>query len=582
MAKKFGNSAAILGLAALSFGCVNAEKTPIAAQAAIGLNAKCAGLLSSSLGGALPTDLTLTKAEWQVEGTNIAMREGAITAPAHCLVEGYFDGHDGVLGGPYKTAFRMRLPEAWNGKFFFQGGGGSNGVVGEAVGPNGAGNVPALQRGYAVIAQDSGHDNETNNLSSHQGQMVFGFDPKARANYGHASLKPTYDIGRKLVRQFYQKDSQSNIFWGCSKGGQEGMAFAQRYPEAFDGIVAMAPGMSLPRAALAQTWDTQSFARIPRAKGEKPSIAGLKSLYSPAQIRMIKDSALSACDSDDGAVDGIIGAVGQCTTEKVEPELRKRQCKAGGADGVPCLDGVQIDALVRSMEGPKTSEGQSLYAAFPWDSGLGTFGWSMWKWGVNDGPPSLNVLLGGGSLAAVFTSPPTALGGDPEALLAWQLGFDFDRDAGRIYAVEAPFVTSAWQDVGMRNPDLSAFRARGGKLIIPHGVSDPVFSVLDTMHYWDEVNTMQNGTAADFVRVFPVPGMNHCGGGPATDQFDSLGALEQWVDSGKAPDFIPATAGPNTPWPGRSMPLCPHPMVARATDNGQVGGYRCFPSQNKE
>jgi feruloyl esterase len=155
---------------------------------------------------------------------------------------------------------------------------------------------------------------------------------------------------------------------------------------------------------------------------------------------------------------------------------------------------------------------------------------------------------------------------DPEALMAWQLRFNFDTDAPRIFAVTPPFKTSGWQDVGMRSPNLSAFRARGGRMIVPHGVSDPVFSVNDTIAWWREVDQLNKGKAADFVRVFPVPGMNHCSGGPATDRFDSLTALEQWVDKGIAPASIPTEAGPDTPWLGRKRPLCPYPRIAREID----------------
>ena len=121
----------------------------------------------------------------------------------------------------------------------------------------------------------------------------------------------------------------------------------------------------------------------------------------------------------------------------------------------------------------------------------------------------------------------------------------------------------------MRSSDLTAFRANGGKLIVPHGVSDPVFSILDTINWWKEVNRANKGRAADFARVFPVPGMTHCGGGAATDRYDSLTALEDWVLKSKAPAEIKATAGTATPWPGRERPLCPWPGVARDTGGGK-------------
>ena len=532
---------------------------------------KCAALGQMLSGNAAFPGLVITSSRWMAQGTEIATRAGKVTdLPDHCVVEGSFAPHEGRIGGPYRIGFRMRLPGAWNGRYFFQGGGGSNGVVGDATGFNGVGNPVALVRGYAVIAQDSGHDNDRNTVPDHQGDLVFGYDPRARANYGHASLKPVSDLGHLLMNRFYGRDSETNLFWGCSKGGQEGMAFAQRYPDEFDGIVAMAPGMSLPRAALAEAWDTQAIAGIARARGQAITIDTMRSLISPAQYQLVASAALKACDALDGTADGIIGAVWQCTTARVQPELRAAQCRDGSSGA--CLEPAQVDALVKIMDGARDRTGKPLYAPWVWDSGIAASGWAVWKTGTPQGPPSLNVVLGAGSLSAVFSSPPTPLSRNADDLLAWQLSFDFDRDSRRIYAVAPPFETSPWQDVGMRSANLSAFRAHGGKLIVPHGASDPVFSLLDTIAWWNEVNARERGSASEFARVFPVPGMNHCGGGPATDRFDSLTALEQWVLAGKAPGAIEAKAGPETPWPGRSMPLCPYPQFAV---RGAGGRYSC-------
>jgi feruloyl esterase len=328
--------------------------------------------------------------------------------------------------------------------------------------------------------------------------------------------------------------------------------------------------MSLPRSALAEAWGTQALAGIFSARAEKPTVEGFRTLFSNEQFELVRNATLAACDRLDGVEDGIVAAIGQCTTARVEPELRARQCNAQGAGA--CLEGAQVDALMKIMDGPRDATGNALYSSWAWDSGVGAPGWQAWKTGVVGGPPSLNILLGGASLAAVFTTPPTPLPPDPERLLAWQLAFDFNDDAAAIYAVRPPFVTSAWQDIGMRSTDLSAFRDLGGKIIVPHGSSDPVFSVLDTIDWWNAVNTANGGAAANFARVFPVPGMTHCGGGPATDRFDSLSALERWVIDGVAPTSIPAVAGEETPWPGRKMPLCPYPQIPLA--NG-ASGYRC-------
>jgi hypothetical protein len=568
---------ALSGLAALSPLALVAPQPLLAEDApATAQEGTCAALAARVPQGAPVAGLVVTAARWQAGGTPVATREGTIAAPPHCLVEGYFGERPGLVGGPYRIAFRMRLPAAWNGRFLYTGGGGSNGVVGDALGFNGIGNTPGLMRGYAVIAQDSGHDNSRNMLPDHGGDLVFGHDPQARRDYGFASLKPSYDVGRHVIRAFYGRDSSTNLFWGCSKGGQEGMAFAQRFPDAFDGILAMAPGFALPRAALAEAWGTQALAGVLRDRGQVPTVAGLKTVFTQAQSTLISQAVLAACDGLDGARDGMVGAVGQCTTARVLPELRRRQC-APGATGA-CLEPGQIAALERLMAGPRNRAGKALYASWPWDAGVGLPGWRLWTMGLDKGPPALNVVLGAGSLAAVFTTPPAALGPDPEKLLAWQLAFDFDRDAPRIYAVAPPFTESAWFDVGMHATDLSAFRAHGGKLIVPHGMSDPVFSANDTIAWWNAVDRGDRGHAADFVRVFPIPGMNHCGGGPATDRFDGLGALEHWVLDHQAPQAIPASAGPDTPWPGRERPLCPYP--SRAVPAGS--GFACRPQSGRK
>jgi hypothetical protein len=143
------------------------------------------------------------------------------------------------------------------------------------------------------------------------------------------------------------------------------------------------------------------------------------------------------------------------------------------------------------------------------------------------------------------------------------LEFSFDRDAPRIFATSADFPRSSWDLVGAQSVQLTRFRRHGGRMLVPHGGSDPIFSIRDTIEWWRRLDTEEKGHAADYVRVFPVPGMNHCERGPATGAFDALSAVVQWVEQGKAPDRLEATAGADTPWPGRTRPLCPYPRYAR-------------------
>ncbi|WP_031236929.1 tannase/feruloyl esterase family alpha/beta hydrolase [Asticcacaulis sp. AC460] len=498
-----------------------------------------------------------------------------LNLPAHCDVSGIMHERNGRFGQAYAIRFHMRLPADWNQRMVFQGGGGSNGVVGDALGPLATSGPTAIELGYAVISQDSGHDNATNSDPARNGELAFGFDPQARSDYGHTSLKASADAAKALIRKTYGKAPRYSYFVGCSKGGQEGMTFAQYYPDVFDGIVASAPGFSLPRAAVAEAWDVDAFASLAADANGHVNLMDLPRTFSNADFALVHTAILKACDDRDGIADGMVLNFLACRDDDVVAQLGAVQCR--DAKTAACLSGAQITGLRRVMAGPVSSSGRPLYAGWYWPSGIANDAWRMWKIGSEDGRiPALNVLLGGASLASVFTTPPTTLG-DPQSRLDYMLAFDFDRDAGRIYAAADPFTHSAWASIASRSTDLSAFRARGGRLIVPHGDSDPVFSLKDTVDWFDEVNDRNNGKASDFVRVFSVPGMCHCGGGPATDQYDMFTALVAWVEKGRAPDSVVATAGGGTPWPGRQRPLCAYPQTAhyRGGDVEKADSFAC-------
>lgn len=495
------------------------------------------------------------------------------TVPAHCELFGVLRERTGAFGQRYAIRFHVRLPTAWNGRFFFQAGGGTNGEIGNALGQLATNVAPALVQGFAVVSQDSGHDNATNTDPNRGGTTAFGFDAQARADYGHASLQPVAQAAKALIAAYYESRPRFSYFVGCSKGGAEGMAVTQRYPEEFDGVLASAPGFSLPRAALAQAWDVQTLGRAT----DLTTPHSLAAAFSDAELALAAKSVLSACDADDGLADGIVGAFAQCSTQKVGHQLHAIQCSRGKT--AECLSEAQITALERVHAGPVDASGRALYSDWPWDAGLASRAWRMWKLGSSEpAMPALNIKLGGASLSAVFTTPPTVVRDDPEAQLAFVRAFDFTRDAHKIYATESQFPRSAWDDISARSNDLTRFRERGGKLLVPHGVSDAVFSINDTLTWYREVDQRTGGAAASFVRVFPVPGMGHCGGGPATDQYDAFAALMKWVEQGEAPEQIIAQAGPATPWPGRQRPLCPYPKVARYKGAGSVeraGSFVC-------
>ncbi len=517
------------------------------------------------------TTTHIKQSVWHADGSQVALPMAPpVTLPAHCELTGAMQERAGVDGQQYAIRFHLRLPLRWNGKFLFEGGGGTEGDLGSAIGATTPGAPPAIAQGYALVSQDSGHDNATNSVPSRGGNVAFGFDPEARANYGLASLGLIAETAKTIIHSYYGRLPAHSYFVGCSKGGQEGMAFAQRFPDEFDGIVAGAPGFSLPRAAVAEAWDTHAFGSLVKATGAKtfdPKL--LPTSFSETQFRTVREAILAACDADDGVQDGITSNFESCTWPRVAKELNRRNCSTSKIDA--CLSDAQINVLGRVHGGPKNSRDKSLYSDWPIDAGMGSDGWRIWKIGpATGGFPGINVAMGGPALAAIFTTPPTALNADPKAALDFALSFDFDRDAPKIYATQTPFKRSAWDDISARSPHLEGFRAHGGKMIVYQGASDPVFSLNDTLAWHREVEKLNGESSAEFVRVFPVPGMAHCGGGPSTDQFDPLGALVDWVEKGSAPDRIIAKAGANSPWPGRTRPLCAYPETPHYKGNGSI------------
>jgi feruloyl esterase len=544
-----------------------------------GTTQRCASLAELMNGKWPDPTARVLESVWRPAGSKVKTMMGPPSSlPEHCELNAVMHERVGADGQHYAIHFHLRLPGQWNGRLFFEGGGGTEGDLGTSIGFIQPGVPPAIAQGYAVVSQDAGHDNRTNSVAERGGPTAFGFDPQARADYGGASLKPVALAAKAIVATYYTHPASWAYFVGCSKGGQEGMALAQRYPEVFDGIVAGAPGFSLPRAAIAEVWDTQAFASLVTRAGAKslePRL--LPTSFSDEQFGAVREAILAACDADDGLRDGITADFGKCTWPRVEVELKRKICSS--AKSSSCLSEGQIKVLGRVYAGPKDSTGKPLYSHWALDAGGGSQAWRAWKIGpANGGFAGINATMGASALATIFTTPPTAIGADPQSEMNYALRFNFDRDAPKIYATAGPFHRSAWDVIAARSPHLEAFRAHGGKMIVYQGASDPVFSLNDTLAWYREVDKIERSSAADFVRVFAVPGMAHCAGGPATDQFSAFDALVAWVEKGVAPDRIVAQAGPGTPWPGRTRPLCAYPKVARYLGKGNIedaANFRC-------
>jgi hypothetical protein len=275
-----------------------------------------------------------------------------------------------------------------------------------------------------------------------------------------------------------------------------------------------------------------------------------------------------------------------------------------GPAGTGQLSTKQVTALKQVFGGARDSRGKHLYAGWFWDPGIAAPGWRIWKIGPLfpfPGNTSLNATLGGGALPFIFTTPPNSatggtdlhgstvittagpvpsLPGIDDAFMPWVLGFNMDTDAPKIFARSAPFTDSAMQFMGTSSTDYAAFRKSGGKLIVYSGQADPVFSSKYHIRWYDRLvdETGSLRKTQDFARLFVVAGMNHCGGGPATSQFDAFGALVDWVEHSKAPASMLGTAPAGTPWPGRTRPLCAYPAQPRYVGSGSVedaANFRC-------
>jgi Tannase and feruloyl esterase len=477
---------------------------------------------------------TIEKAQEVPEGS-IPAPPGAppvpLHAPAHCRVDGTIGAHKGPDGKAYGIRFAVAMPPNWNGRLLYQGGGGLNGSVQAPIGATGAGDIPALTRGFAVVTSDSGHEGSVFDSS-------FFADQQALLDFLYQSIGKVMAVARPLVAAHYSHAISHSYFVGCSTGGREAMISAQRYPGEFDGIVAGSPAMRTSYSNLATSWITVALnAAAPKDAQGHPLTA---QALSDSDRKLVVDGLLQACDALDGAKDGMIFNTRGCHFDP-----RVLQCRGAKADG--CLSQAQVQAIERGFAGPTTAGGIKVYPGFPYDTGIGFKG------------PGIPGLLSGG-LSPVGPSPTnTQMNVDQEAAIAHN-GQEMAGD------------TDAWTN-------LSSFSGHGGKLIFYHGMSDPWFSALDTQRYYESLAVSDKaGSVSNWSRLFLVPGMGHCGGGTTTlDHFDMLSAIVNWVEKYQAPEQVTATG---TAFPGRSRPLCAYPKHAQYVGSGDPESAANFSCQD--
>lgn len=491
------------------------------------------------------------------------MSIGKDSPVAHCLVEGAAAERTGQDGKPYAIHFEFRLPDDWNGRFVHQFNGGNDGNVVPAFGLPGHGN-PArspLAQGYAVLSSDAGHDGKANPDAGLAGSNMFGLDPEARDFYGYKAVETLTPIAKDFLKAFYGSGPQYSYGVGCSNGGRHGFVAASRLGKDYDGILAGAPGFDLPKAAIQHALDIQQLHAINN---------DVRKALTVEDQHIVAQHILSACDKLDGVEDGIVSDTAACQ-KAFDPQ--SMICKPG--QNSSCLSAEKVKALTTMLAGPKNSKGEQLYSDWSWDPGIGGGNWRFWKI-ESPIPPwdhmPLIAVMGAGSLAQIFTTPPTQVAGDPASLEKFLLSFDFDKDAPKIFATDGKFTESAMSFMtppDVASPKLADFEAAGHKMIVYHGVGDPVFSFNDTRNWYERLQANYGGKADHFVELYPVPGMTHCEGGPATDQFDLFSKLVGWVEKGEKPGPVTAALNPENKdvpasWPkDRTRKLCPYPQVAR-------------------
>jgi feruloyl esterase len=469
--------------------------------------------------------------------------------PPFCRVHGVVSPVEGSHVG-----FEVWLPEAeWNGKIEMLGNGGYSSALGFPA------MAEQLKRSYAVVATDTGHKGDDPDFAAGH--------PEAIVDWAHRAVHVSIEAAKPLVSAFYGQPARHAYFWGCSTGGQQALMEAQRHPKDFDGILAGDPGNNRTHLNAGFLWQ---FVKNHRS-------ADLSVILPSEKLALITDGVVQACHGKDGGAPS-----DPFLTDPEACAFNPSALLCKGADAPDCLTQEQVDALAAMYGGahdPKT--GEQIY-----------YGWP--KGSENSG--RVVKTLPGWSL---YWADP-AHSDRPARLNLWKIwafqdsdwdwrSFDFDAGMKAVDNRLAPTINAM-------SPDLSAFRAAGGKLIQYHGLADPVVPPRESIDYYERVQAAEDGdkppradASADFYRLFLAPGLYHCQGGPGPDVLDVQGALERWVEQGVAPDTIAATKyRDDKPSEGVAMSraLCPYPKRAHydgVGDPSEASSFSCvratrFPS----
>jgi hypothetical protein len=455
-------------------------------------------------------------------------------APAHCRVTG--------LLSP-EIAFEVSLPAKWNGRFYMIGNGGHAGEAMDDPGRVSQRNA-ALQLGFAFAQTNTGHD-----ARKEPGASFVLSNPEKATDYAWRAVHLTATTTKGITKDYFGKSASRSYWNSCSNGGRQGLIEAQRFPEDFDGIVANAPWVDQTGFTIGALWNQRALTAAP---------------VTPAKLALVAEKVMTKCDAIDGLKDGLIDDPRKCN---FDPARDVPACSAG-SDGPNCLTAAQAAAIAKVYSGP-LSNGKPFFpgympgseAVIPGANGGGASGWMNLIVGAQPGAKPADFNLAEGTMRFLVFKPP-------QANYDYNT-FDFDKDI---------HLLDDWsKQADAKNPDLSKFRKRGGKLIVTYGWADPILQPLMGVNYYEQAVAKNGPGTQEFFRLFMVPGMSHCAGGIGPDLNDSVTAMVDWVEKGKAPETIVARRVVNKQVV-RSRPLCPYPQVARYSGQGSIddaANFRC-------
>jgi feruloyl esterase len=448
-------------------------------------------------------------------------------APQHCRVSG-------VLSP--EIAFEVSMPTPWNGRLYMIGNGGH---AGEALdNPGRVAQVrQALEHGFAVAQTNTGHSS-----SKEPGASFVLSNPQKAVDYAYRAVHVTAVTAKELVNRYYARPVDKAYWNSCSNGGRQGLLEAQRYPADFDGIVANAPWVDQTGFTIGAIWNQRAFA---------------ETHVSADKLTLVAERALVVCDAVDGLRDGLIDDPRQCSFEVARDVP---SCASGTGSSAACLTAAEAAAVQKVYDGPEAG-GKALFPGFEVGSeavlarpnGTSSSGWLNLIAPAEPGGGAADFGLAENTMRYLVFDPP-----QPQ----WDFRtFDFSRDPPKL---------ERWGELAnATDPNLRDFRRRGGKLLITYGWADAILQPQMGIDYYERAVAANGRDGTDFVRLFMIPGMAHCGGGVGPDQYDAVTAIIDWVETGVAPDSLVAKKIVNGQVT-RSRPLCPYPQVARYKGQGSV------------